>query len=61
MAADSIIRNRLLRLVNRQTPASDYVFDVLRPLMEDRLPQAYRHADCFDRFEYLMALVFVES
>jgi hypothetical protein len=33
------------------------MFDFLRPLFSDSLPQQYRYADCFDRFEYLTALV----
>jgi hypothetical protein len=41
--------------VDHYTAASDYLFDLLRPLMQDLLPHAYRYADCFDRFEYLMA------
>jgi hypothetical protein len=41
---------------NHYTPASDYLFDLLRPVLEAFLPQMYRYADCFDRFEYIMAL-----
>ena len=48
------------RLLNHHTPASDYLFDILRPLIETILPQEYRYADRFDRFEYLMALVFAD-
>lgn len=43
---------------NRYTPASDYLLDRVRPLMETSLPREHRYADCFDRFEYLMALVY---
>jgi hypothetical protein len=46
--------------INHRTPASDYLFDLLRSLIETILPQGYRYADRFDYFEYLMALVFAD-
>lgn len=46
--------------INHHTPASDYLFDLIHPLMETILPQKYRYADCFDLFEYLLALVFAD-
>jgi len=45
---------------NRLTPASDYLCDLMRPLMEDHLPQKCRYEECFDRFKYLLALVFAD-
>jgi hypothetical protein len=44
----------------RYTPASDYLFDLLGPLMRKSLPLKHRHEDCFDRFEYLTALVYAD-
>jgi hypothetical protein len=46
--------------VNHHTPASDYLIDLLRPLLQESLPSKYRYEECFDRFEYLMALVFAD-
>jgi hypothetical protein len=40
------------------TAASDHLFDLLRTLMEVSLPSKNRYEECFDRFEYLVALVF---
>ena len=46
--------------LNHRTPASDYLADLLHPLMQTNLPLKYRYDECFDRFEYLMALVFAD-
>jgi hypothetical protein len=45
---------------NHRTAPSEYLFQVLRPLIETILPNGYRYADRFDRFEYLMSLVFAD-
>ena len=42
---------------SRYTPLSDYLYRVLREALRDLLPDDVRYEYCFDRFEYLMALV----
>jgi len=42
----------------RTTAASDYLVDLLRPLMQETFPLRNRYEECFDRFEYLTALVY---
>lgn len=39
------------------TPLSDYLYELLREPLRDVLPQEDRYTRCFDRFEYLLALV----
>ena len=39
------------------TPASAYLFSVLREPLRDLLPRDARYLECFDRFEALLALV----
>ena len=47
----------LLPDLNRHhTPVSDYLWLRLRPLFKDLLPDDSEYEDCFDRFEYLLAL-----
>jgi SIR2-like domain len=42
------------------TAASDYLVDLLRDLLQESFPSKYRYEECFDRFEYLMALIYVD-
>ncbi len=39
------------------TPLNDHLHDVLREPLKEFLPQDLRYERCFDRFEYLLALV----
>jgi hypothetical protein len=57
MYSKTDLKRFLPRYLNHHTPASDYLFDLMRPLMETSLRQEYRYSDCFDLFEYLLALV----
>jgi hypothetical protein len=45
----------------RHTPLSDHLFRVLREPLRPYLPRDKSYEACFDRFEYLMALVVVDS
>jgi hypothetical protein len=40
-----------------RTPASDHVFEWIRPLVGDLVPGDELYADCFARFEYYLSLV----
>ncbi len=42
---------------NRRAPCSDYLYEGLRDPLRQILPQDTRYQECFDRFEYLSALV----
>jgi ADP-ribosylglycohydrolase len=42
------------------TPGSNYLVDLLRPLMEVTFPLKNRYEECFDRFEYLVALAYAD-
>lgn len=41
----------------RKTPVSDRLHDALREPLMDYLPDDIQYSQCYDRFEYLMALV----
>lgn len=42
----------------RRTPQSDHVFDVIRPLISEYVPDEREYEELFDVFEYLIALVY---
>ncbi len=42
---------------HKNTPLSDYLYDLLREPLKEYLPLDIRYQECFDRFEYLLALV----
>lgn len=42
------------------TPLSDYLCNVLREPLKEFLPQDIDYLKCFDRFEYLFALVYTD-
>jgi hypothetical protein len=42
------------------TPVSNYLFDLLRPLLHDYLPDDSRYEETFDTFEYLLALTYMD-
>jgi hypothetical protein len=49
---------KLLPSVGRlYTPLSDHLYEILRGPFREILPQDIRYQECFDRFEYLFALV----
>jgi len=41
----------------KYTPLSVYLYDFLREPLKEYLPLDIRYQECFDRFEYLLALV----
>lgn len=45
---------------NRKTPTSDYLCEVLREQLREFLPGDVEYERCFDRFEYLLGLVYVD-
>ncbi len=54
---DKEVAEELLGRGKRHTPLSDYLHEKLREPLLDFLPQEDRYTRCFDRFEYLLALV----
>lgn len=44
----------------RYTPLSDHLYEVLRNFLKDSLPDEAQYQKCFDRFEYLYALVWID-
>lgn len=42
------------------TPFSDYLFDFLRKYFEEIIPNAQQYESIFDRFEYLLSLVYTD-
>lgn len=54
---DKEVAEKLLGRGKRHTPLSDYLYETLREPLRDFLPQEERYTKCFDRFEYLLALV----
>jgi hypothetical protein len=44
----------------RYTPLSDHLYEVLRNVLRDILPDEAQYQKCFDRFEYLYALVYAD-
>lgn len=48
-------------LTNRKTPASDYLESFLRPHLRELLPGDEDYQLCFDRFEFLLALLHMDK
>lgn len=52
------------RLISRPqreyTPASNRIFDILRPILSEYLPSEDQYEQVFDHFEYLLALAFFD-
>lgn len=45
---------------NHYTPVSSYLFEVLREPLREILPQDVDYQKCFERFEYLLGLIYVD-
>lgn len=45
---------------NSHTPVSSYLFEVLREPLREILPQDVDYQKCFERFEYLVGLIYVD-
>lgn len=54
------IAEQLLGMGRRYTPLSDYLYNLLREPLKEFLPQDIDYQKCFDRFEYLFALVYTD-
>lgn len=54
---DTSVSSYFPGMENKYTPLSDHLFEVLRDPLKDILPQESEYERCFDRFEYLLALV----
>ena len=57
---DKDIGNRIPGLEKQKTPISDYLYTKLRNWFLEVLPDNDSYQKCFDRFEYLYALVYVD-
>jgi len=51
------IQRLLAGMERRYTPLSDHLYEILREPLKEFLPQESRYQKCFDRFEYLFALI----
>lgn len=60
----AVLETEVARLLpdlgRRHTPVSDHLFTVLREPLKEFLPSEGEYQECFDRFEYLKALVYVD-
>lgn len=45
---------------NHHTPISSYLFEILREPFREILPQDVDYQKCFDRFEYLLGLIYAD-
>ena len=57
---DSRAMKQLPAVKNHKTPVSDYLCEVLREQLREFLPGDVEYERCFDRFEYLLGLVYVD-
>ncbi|MCK5342366.1 MAG: SIR2 family protein, partial [Candidatus Heimdallarchaeota archaeon] len=48
------------RYENSPTPVSSYLFEILREPLREILPQDVDYQKCFERFEYLLGLIYVD-
>ena len=44
----------------RYTPTSDHLFDLLKPMLKEYIPEERQYEDLFDRFEFLQSLVIAD-
>jgi len=57
----SVFTNRNeIRYQNGSTPANNYLFDLLHPVLRDYLPDDTKYEETFDTFEYLLALTYLD-
>lgn len=57
---EKAIAERLPGMERRYTPLNDRLYQVLREPLREYLPQDEGYQKCFDRFEYLFALVYAD-
>jgi hypothetical protein len=48
------------RAEREYTPANNYLFERLQPILRDYLPNKARYEEIFDTFEYLLALTYMD-
>lgn len=48
-------------LENHKTPMSDHLFELLREDFSDLIPDNEKYENCFDRFEYYVALLYADN
>lgn len=60
VVVDSRDAQQLPGMERHYTPLNDHLYDVLREPLKDFLPEEMRYGRCFDRFEYLLALVYAD-
>lgn len=53
------IGKRLPGITNHYTPGSDYLYYLLRPNFQELIPNDYEYEKAFDKFEYLLALLYL--
>ncbi|MBI1930308.1 hypothetical protein HYR99_39410, partial [Candidatus Poribacteria bacterium] len=60
MVMDENVGRQLPGMERHYTPLSDHLYKVLREPLREFLPQDIHYQRCFDRFEYLFALVYAD-
>jgi len=63
--SEIFLHGDLAKLIKRPspdefTPASNYLFDIIRLLLKDYVPDDNEYEEIFDRFEYLFALNYID-
>lgn len=54
------VGQKLPGMDRHRTPLNDHLFGLLREPLREFLPQDRHYQKCFDRFEYLLALIYVD-
>ena len=54
------VGQQLLGMERHYTPLSDHLYDHLRIFLKEFLPDDFHYQICFDKFEYLLALVYAD-
>ncbi len=58
---DQSVGRLLSGMERRHTPLSDYLHDLLRESFKEFLPHDAQYEECFDRFEYILAMVYADE
>jgi hypothetical protein len=57
---DQVTGRQLPGMERRYSPVSDHLYEVLRHPLREILPEDVQYQKCFDRFEYLLALIYAD-
>lgn len=57
---DQATGRQLPGMERRYSPVSDHLYEVLRHPLREILPEDVQYQKCFDRFEYLLALIYAD-